>query len=417
MVLSRLKFRNIFILTFFTALVFLILYFEALIPSWRGHLEIDTWNFYLQIKYFISQHTFAGYKNNEVLPPTLLFLLIPGFLAGWQPFDYGHYLQAFFVVIFVVLALQLWLINLQKATLLRQLMFLITLVLFGPIILFRFDGLVAFLVILSLWLWQKNKYGFSGLSLGYAAAMKVYPIIFLPYLFFLLLNQKQYFKIVMFSFCFGLGVFLPIIIYFLLGGTLPQIIEGLEFHSLKYVSIESVPGTILTGLSLWLNKRPLPLIGGYGIWGIRSPIVDAIGLEWFNRLWIFPITLFYLYLLRQKEFFKKLSWGIIYFLVLLFLIFSKNLHAQYAWWFMSLFPLLKPKKKFLTDYLIMFGLLCLIALLNQDIYPRLYTDFLDQFYKYGREVEIFYLQVLRNFLILALAVVSFKYLFIKKTVR
>ena len=51
----------------------------------------------------------------------------------------------------------------------------------GPIILFRFDLLVMFLVVLSLITFRRNKFYLSGILLGAATITKIFPVILLPY--------------------------------------------------------------------------------------------------------------------------------------------------------------------------------------------------------------------------------------------
>lgn len=408
------KHRSIFILAILSLLVFAIIYFQALIPSWRGHLEIDTWNYYLRVEHFIKYRTFLGAPGVEILPSTSLFLLLPSFISGWHPFTYGSYLSAFFFIVFLGLSLQLWLIRNQPDS--KKIIFLLTLLFFGPIILFRFDSLATLIVILSLLLFRQRKFPFSALLLGLATAIKIYPVIILPYLLLILKTKKQNQTILVYLVYFAEALLLSIFPYLLLGGNLSLISEGLEFHALKYVSIESVPGTLLTGLSLITDGRPLPLVGGYGVWGVSSKFIDAVGLAWFNRLWLFPIVGFYLYLYRRPKLAKKLSFATVFFLILLFLIFSKNLHAQYLWWFIPLLPFFTVKAKGQSDYLFIFSLTLIASLLGQNVYPRLYTDFLENFYGLNQAYPIYYLQLLRNLSLIALLIFSFRAFFIKKTI-
>jgi len=186
---------------------------------------------------------------------------------------------------------------------------------------------------------------------------------------------------------------------------------------LKYVSIESLPGSLLTLISLIFTKSPPQLLGGYGVWGITTFLIENLGLAFFNYFWLIPITWFYVFLIKQKSFLKKLYPSVFFFLTLLFLVFSKNLHPQYIFWFITFFPLLQFKSKAKKTYLIMYFLLLTMAYLNQNVYPLLYTGFIKNFYQQGQQVEIFYLQLLRNLSIVALLILSFKSTFIKKTIQ
>lgn len=84
--------------------------------------------------------------------------------------------------------------------------------LFNPIsiyliyILGNFDIIPAFLTVLSFYFIKKNKLTWSYLSIGLAIALKIYPIMFLPFIIFY--DKKNIFKNIKFS----LLAFLPLII-------------------------------------------------------------------------------------------------------------------------------------------------------------------------------------------------------------
>ena len=143
-----------------------------------------------------------------------------------------------------------------------------------------------------------------------------------------------------------------------------------------------------------LNYRSSPgLISGYGIWAIPGPVAL------FNRLWVLPVAVIYLSL-WQQQLFKRFDWGVIFSLMLVFS-FSKNLNPQYAWWFLSLLPFVKTSR---LVWLLAFG----IAILNQLVYPVYYTWLLEEFYQQNRSYWVYYLLLLRNLLIIALAYLSLK---------
>jgi len=402
----------------FTFLVFAVLYCQATNPSWKSHLEIDTWVWYQRIDFFRTHgKSFAGLEGNEILPATLLFLFIPAVFSGLSKIDYGLYLKSALGLNLLILLFHVLLCK-KQANFVKTLFFLLVLLLIGPIMLFRFDAAVTLLVLLSIWFFKKKNFALSGFSLGWAFAMKIFPIIFLPYFLLVLwFKPKNRLQIIPFLAFFTIPIILSALVFLSLGSTLEQITEALNFHSLKYVSIESIPGSLLTAVYLFFNKKPLPLLGGYGLWGVKSKFVDTLGLQFFNYLWILPVGIFYLFLIFKRVFLKKLYLGVFFWTILLFLVFSKNLHPQYIFWFIAFFPFLKIKTKGWVDYLAMFFLLSTIALLNQNIYPRLYTAFIENFYYRGQQHEIFYLQLLRNLSIVLFLIYSFRPILLKKTIE
>ncbi|MBU4056210.1 MAG: hypothetical protein KKA41_17785, partial [Proteobacteria bacterium] len=244
-------------------------------------------------------------------------------------------------------------------------------------------------------------------------SIKIYPIIFLPYLILLLLVKRQFKRIISYLANFSLGLILPVLVFFFFGGQTSQVFEGLNFHSLKPVSIESLPGSLMTISSLLTQFRPPSLFGGWGIWGITTPLIAKLGLSFFNKLWLLPIFIFYLVLIKNRKYLKKFSFGAIFCLMLLFLVFSKNLHAQYIWWFLSLFPFIKFQSAKKLEYLFMIVLLIFISIFNQLVYPLFYTQFIEDFYQHNRQYAVFYALLLRNWLIVNLLILSLKYEFKK----
>ncbi|MFH0942764.1 MAG: hypothetical protein V1810_01180 [Candidatus Beckwithbacteria bacterium] len=366
------------------------------------------------MEYFFKHNSFTGLDGNEILPTTLIYIFIPRLLAGWKNLSYISYLSAATLVNLLVIFLTLVVVK-KKSSSLQSWLFLILVLAIGPILLFRFDTIVALFVLLSLYLFSKKRIISSAIFLSLATSMKIYPIILLPYLGLILMYQKSFKRILIYLFYFLLFMALPIIIFFLLGGNLKQILSAMEFHGLKYVSIESLPGSLLTASSLIFNHRPPDLLGGYGIWGITTPLIKTLGLKVFNYFWVLPVSFFYLFIIKNRKYLAKLYPSVCFSLVLFFLVFSKNLHPQYIWWFLSIFPFIKITAFNRYKYLFMFILLVFISIFNQLVYPLFYTQFIDDFFQHNRYYEVFYALLIRNFLIVCLLIVSLKNEFPKKT--
>jgi hypothetical protein len=397
----------------FTILVYLILYLQGNHPLWKGHLEVDTWVWYQRLDYFRTHASFLGLRDSEFLPATLLFLFLPAAFFRLPVLDYGHYLQGVFLVNTLILLLQVLLIG-RKSSGWQTMLFLLLLLAFGPIVFFRFDSTVTLLVLAGWFLWKRQRYFFSGLSFGSSIAMKIFPIIFLPYLYLVLTRERRLTS--GFSFLAGIliALIVPVLWFFSLGGDGQQLKEILAFHSLKPVSIESLPGSILTGLSWLTQGSPPALLGGYGVWGIRSPITQALGRAFFNWAWVVPVLLVYLYLFTQRRLTRQVTPGVLFTLTLVFLLFSKNLNPQYLLWFLVFFPFLRLKANGLPAYALLFLLLFFAAFLNQLVYPLLYTSFLEDFYQLGQLPESFYLQLMRNLALVGAAGVAVKSILVER---
>lgn len=386
-----------------------LLYWQARLPLWNAHLQIDVWVWYERVTYFFRHQSFSGLKGNELLPTTLFYVFIPAIFSGWSSVVYFLYLQATIAVNLFILLLH-YLSCRSHDWVIKAGLFSLLILSFGPIALFRFDGLATLLVILGLLFWQKKKFSFSGLALGLATGIKLYPLIFIPYLSLILFTHRRFKPLKNFLVFYLIAILLPIFAFFSFGGSFNQIVEALSFHGNKYVSIESLPASLLTAFSLLKFHQPPPLLAGYGVWGIDLSFVTKLQLPFFNYIWIFPVGIFYLYLLFTKKFLQQINLGIIFCLTLVFLVFSKNLNPQYIWWFVSLFPFLKFNP-------LIFVLLLFINIFNQLVYPLFYTQFIENFYQQNQQFAVFYCLLLRNLLIVILTVVGLWSVLVKRAVR
>jgi uncharacterized membrane protein len=365
---------------------FVVIWLQGRMNIWNGHAQIDMWVFWERFNYYLTHgNSFAGLHGNEILPATLMFMFAPALLIPTGTLGYITYLPAMMLINMVVLLVHYHIAKNKN-------FFLALLLFFGPILLFRFDGLVLLFLCMSFVSFENEKYPMAGVLLGFATGMKVFPIIFLPYMILILLRQKkikQMFALLVF---FVEAILLPVLIFLMLGGSLDQIKEALAFHGQKLISIESLPGSIITGLALMRDGAPPALIPGTGIWAVAGPSILL------NKLWVLPLSIMYVVIMAKKKLLDNFNWVVPYTLMLVFLIVSKNLNPQYMWWFMAFVPFLKMDTVSIVMILI-------AALLNQLVFPLFYTTFIDGFYKFNQSHWIYYLALLRNLLLL---VVSYK---------
>ena len=372
-----------------TCSTFVILWYLALQPIWNNHLQVDIWVFWERLNYYLTHsHSFAGLTGNEILPATLMYMFIPTALIPRGMLNYGNYLPAMLLTNLIILVFH-WLIVKDEKTLLILLLGL------GPILLFRFDGLVTLLMLGSFLTFTKEKYPISGFLLGLSTGMKVFPIIFVPYLVWILLLKRQTKNLLGFLIFFSEALLLPVMAFLLLGGNLTQIVSALSFHGQKLISIESLPGSLITGWSLLAKGMPPALLPGNGIWAVAGPAALL------NRLWMIPIGVVYVLILTRDKMLVKFNWNVPLVIMLLFLVFSKNLNPQYMWWFMAILPFTRPSRLIVV-------LTFAAALLNQLVFPIFYTAFVDNFFQQNQSYWIFYLLVLRNLGILGIAYLSVK---------
>jgi hypothetical protein len=369
------------------------LLFQAQIPLWSSHLQVDVLTFFNRSKFFWDNYSWKNLVLNEYQPGALLFFLIPGFFIQTKNV-FNRYQEIFFCLNFLLLNVHFYLYHLQKPFWANL---VLTAILFfsGPILLFRFELFTSFLVLLSCFFWKKSKPSLSFFILGMSVAVKLYPILILPY--FLILSFKQKGKIFKLMFSFFSGLFLPVIICWLLGMEFSSIIFGLSFHSHKSVGLEGMPAMFITiGQKLITGSYPV-YISGYGVNGLNPPL--WLSLTVFNYFWVIPLICLYLFIYLKAK--STFSYEVVFLLILTFLIFSKGLNPQYIFWFLFFFPLFSDYKK-ISNFFIDLILVILIAFLTQLVYPILYTDFLSKFYTLGEMPQIFYIQILRNLFILLL---------------
>lgn len=329
---------------------------------------MDIWVWWQRVEFWFRGRTFSGLTGNEILPLTLLYLFVPTLSIPFGWLSYANYLPAAWVLNLTVIGLHLIFIK-------RKTLFLLSLLFLGPILLFRFDALVTLLLILSFVSFEKNRPAQAGFWLGLATGMKVFPIIFLPYLL-LLLRRRALFLIY-----FAEALILPVLAFLVLGGNWGQVIDALNFHNLKLISIESLPGSIITGWSLLTRGGPPALLAGHGIWAVPGPAAL------FNRLWLVPLGLVYYLIWKNRP--RQFDWNVPLALTLVFLVFSKNLNPQYLWWFMVFLPLVKISR---AVWLVALA----AALLNQLVYPLFYTKLIEGFYQHNGSYWVYALLLLRN---------------------
>jgi len=400
------KNKKIKLTTFFVlSIVFLTLFFQASNDLWKGHLQTDAVGHFGRIGYFLQNGTFKGMGYNEYQPGVLLFFLLTA-LVSPKPSLFSVNLTTLWIVNFLLILGHIYLYKKITKKNIGSLAFLIIILLSGPILLFRFELIVSFLMILAYWFWKKKKYFWSFFSLGIGTSIKIFPILILPYFCLLLYKKKEYKNIIAGLFSFILSIAIIFLIVNNLGISFADMVDSLSNHGMKPVGIESVSGTILTLVPKIAGGDYARGYGQRGVEGLDKKYL-YLPMSFYNWLWIVPLGMFYLFLFfKDRD--KKIDARTPFLIILLFLVLAKNFNPQYMFWFIPFFPIFSCKKNNQSDYFFQLGLLGGIVLLTQYVYPLAYSELTAGFYATGRAAETFYILFLRNFLAAVLFVFILK---------
>lgn len=274
---------------FLLVCVFVIL-LQGLHPSWNNHLITDLFTF--------KERSAGNFTNNEYQPGALFFFSL------LSPFAVNQTLDTFKTVFFSINILLIFLTAffIQRLSKPENNIILGLIILFtGPILLFRFELLVVFLVISSFYYFKKGIFNISSILLALATLVKIYPTIYLPYLMISLYKQKKIKDFISFLLFFmaSLGIFLLSFMY-LNSFSGNQLIDSLGYHILKPIGVEGFWSSIISIIHV-LSTGSLPsLVGEYVTWGISRQ--DQILPMWFfDNFWILIIGLLYFFHFKRSS--------------------------------------------------------------------------------------------------------------------
>lgn len=346
----------------------------SLHPAFYPHLSVDIFAFQARSLYFWEHLNLTQLGHNEYQPGAILFFISlgPAFLIdnSFETFKWALFLANIILIILIAFLLH----KMKKTAGIILLSFI--LVFLGPILLFRFDLLVILIVTLVFYLWERGKLETAMAVLSFGVLVKVYPIIFLPYLLWLTFRKhKSAYTFYLFS------IFLSTLIsYFLLYTIIFQIsftdtFISYNFHSLKSVATESVWASLIYFTHI-AGGLPLPAMeSDFGINAIaRTEVFPSIAF--YNYFWILPLGILNFLYFIKKKIVHEIDYKFLILNILVFLIFSKVLSNQYLGWFLFLLPLLSLKELLRKTWIINVFLVVLTTLLHTYIYPLNYTEWL-----------------------------------------
>lgn len=365
----------------------LIILLQGLHPTWNGHLITDL--------YIFKERASGNLTNNEYQPGALLFFNLLTPFAINQELD--TFKTAFFSINILLIFLTAFFI--QKVSKSENNIILGIIILFtGPILLFRFELLVIFLVISSIYYFKRGSTDISSILLALATSVKVYPIIYLPYLAINLYKQKRTKEFIRFLglFIATSGIFIVGFMY-LYNFSLTQILNSIRYHVSKPIGVEGFWSSVISIIHVLLTGTLPSLVGEYMTWGISAK--DQILSMWFfDNFWILILGILYFIYLKNVD--KKFNQIFLLTITLATIIFSKLSSPQFLIWFLFLLPLV-DFKKFIhnTRYSLILIASLAATFLTQYIYPLNYSEFLSSFSK-GSPNYLFYIFILKNLLLL-----------------
>ena len=396
---------TIFLSLTFTIIVLLLMAFQN---TWHFNLHTDIITYLARANHFWTNGSFENLNINEYQSGALFF-----FLAISPSLLFTNNLQSYLIGLFVVNILLLTVISYlySKYSEKKDILLLSPILLFtGPIVLYRLEFFVMTFVIMSFYLFKKNLWILSTMALSFASLIKIFPVVFLPYFLIVTFRNEGLKKAFLIVFVYFVSYILYLGIFsFVTGLSLDQFLGSFSFIANAPIHNESLWGT-LTGL-YWLFTSST-FVQGAGAWGIFG-VAQAyqLGPLWiYNFFWIIPIFVFYLYIfLKSKKMEMKFDIKICLLVILLFLLFSKILNHQYILWFMLLLPLVSLKSIMQHSiWIVVIFLTLLMTFISQYIYPLNYTDWVTQLYVNGTHLHLFWLNTIRNIILVILFVLLFK---------
>lgn len=377
------------------------------------HLYPDVFTFHDRATFFWENLSLANLGHNEYQPGALVFFFLVSGFTFLADTTLETFKTGLFLANIILICGTAFLFDRMKKTA-GIILLAVLLASLGPILLFRFDLLVIFLLTLVFYLWEKGRDEAAMAILSFSVLVKVYPIIFLPYLLFLSFKKYKIKRPI-----YLLSIFLSSLIsYFLLYTVIFQIsfidsYVSYNFHNLKSVATESVWASLIYYVHL-AQGIPLPMMeSAYGINAIlRTEVYPSIGF--YNYFWIIPVgalNLYYFYRTRKKS--DEIDYQFIALSMLVFLIFYKVFSNQYWAWFLFLLPLISLKRLLTSAWMINIFLIIITTILHTFIYPLNYTEWLDILQRKNIDLFLVWVMIISS-AILPIAAIRIYYDLFKK---
>jgi hypothetical protein len=366
-----------------------------------GELTYDFSTHYSRGLFFLDHSSWQGMGYNEYPPGALWYFVFLTVLLSPQHSLAGFIILSMFLNAILSFLFVKW--HYEKFGDLAAFISWLFLLASGPVLLFRFEVIVGFFVVLAWFMAKQQKISLAGFFLGLGTAIKIYPVILLPILILETLKKQQ--KDFLALICgFVLGVLLPVGTYVLFGGSFGEVLASYQFHGFKPIGMDSLWSSILLIYHFFAGLS-IKLVSGYGIYGVASmPVLFSIKI--LNYAWILPFALVFVFIVWR---FRKVSYTnpiIPLVLILTYLVFAKVLNTQYLWWAMSFLPWVLVSYPIGRERFFV-GLFAIIILaLSHIIYPVYFFDLVHWFQNQGPISFVVFILILRNiFLLIFLGII------------
>lgn len=392
----------------------------SLIPAFYEHLRVDIYGEYINhVNVFLRDGNLSNIGYNEYQPVAVMFFISLSPFYKLSNNDINTYIYGLYFVNILLAIIACFLIYALKKNYTNIFIFALIFLFTGPIILNRFELLVFVELLLMILFYTKKRYFWSGTFMSIAIATKIYPIIFLPYMFYLVTrNRTNYKDVIRYIAGITFGILLVLYVFCgILGVDYRRISSDAKIHSIKPVNSESVWSTLLVFFHWFKNGNHAIGGGSFGVWGIQEELILLPKL-FYNYFWILAVTIYYLYILLKNYSSKKVSFdpAMLYLFALLFMVTSKIITPQYILWFSLPFTLITipmlSKKQLVWS--LQLGIILLTSVLTQFVYPLNYGGYLRFFEKQDNTQFYFWVMALRNMLLIALLFVGWATFRIKK---
>jgi hypothetical protein len=338
---------------------------------WLRHVGSDVGVFWIQANKLLA----GQLAGTEYPPMAVLYFLLPR-LADEHlgiPFSDG-----FAFLNYLWIGLHLAFLN-QTAGRLSAVLFGAMLLAAGPIVMFRFELFVSFLVLMGWHAWRRGRPGVAGAVVGVAVLTKLYPVLLIPVLCRPpdASNPKRHVA------SLGVGVasaLMLVMAVFVAGGGSLSMFEGtLSFHGNKPVALESTAAAVAMAFDYLRGAWPSQPVNA---WGIHGLVLGRIPLLLCNAgaLASLGILLFSLWRRRHaRDAGQVIRTGLAILTSLIF--WTPVFQPQYLLW-PATFAALLPAAGLPTRRCLLIGGLLVAALLaEQVIFPCHYSEFLAIFYE------------------------------------
>ncbi len=373
-------------------------------PDWSGHPQGDTLVFHKRALHFLEEGSWRNMGYNEYQPGALWWLVLVGKTA-FVPNIYNSYVTAL-IVINLALLIGHWRYFRRYGPPGAGIVFWAVAAAMGPILFYRFELIVSALVIAALHFAFRGKWGLAGWWLGLGTAVKLYPVVLLPLvLIFAYRERIKWGKVIACLLLFTLGIAIPYLSFYMTGGTWEGIKRCHVVHGLKPVGAYGLWGNAIA-MNHFLRDEPVKTESNYGMFGLL-PDNEDLSLTLINWFWVIPVALVYAFILRNRELAVRVGWEMAWFVLLIFIVFTKVVHPQYLWWFAVFTPMVFWRELVRNMRYIIVGVTAALLGLTQILFPLNFVAHIHWFYDMSKDATLFYISVLCNLLLIVIAVSGF----------